>query len=69
MMKRHRRAVKQALYDHEWANLLHVESASRHGVVYLDGEVDQYVDKEETERIARGVEGVKGVVNKLQVQP
>ena len=63
------RAVKQALYDHDGANLLHVEPATHQGIVYLDGEVDQYVHKEEAERIARQVEGVKGVVNKVQVQP
>jgi osmotically-inducible protein OsmY len=63
------RAVKQALYDHEPVNLLHVEvSVSKH-VVYLGGEVDEYNHKEEAERVSKEVDGVRDVVNKVQVEP
>jgi osmotically-inducible protein OsmY len=63
------RAVKQALYDHEPVNLLHVEASVTNRVVYLSGEVDEYSHKEEAERVSRDVRLVVGVVNKVQVQP
>jgi osmotically-inducible protein OsmY len=63
------RAVKQALYDHEPVNLLHVEVSVRQRVVYLGGEVDEYSHKEEAERVANDIGGVADVVNKVQVQP
>jgi osmotically-inducible protein OsmY len=63
------RVVKQALYDHEQVNLLHVEASVSRQVVYLGGEVDEYSHKEEAERVSRDVHGVLGVVNKMQVQP
>ena len=63
------RAVKQALYDHEPANLLHVEVSVRQQVVYLGGEVDEYSHKEEAERVSKGIGGVADVVNKVQVEP
>lgn len=62
-------AVKQVLYDHEPVNLLHVEVSVNRQVVYLDGEVDEYGHKEEAERVAKGVDGVVDVVNKVQVEP
>ena len=63
------RALKQALYDHEPVNLLHVEVSVNHRVAYLSGEVDEYRHKEEAERVSRDVRGVLDVVNKVQVQP
>ena len=63
------RAVKQALYDHEPANLLHVEVSVRQQVVYLGGEVDEYSHKEEAERVSKRIGGVADVVNKVQVEP
>lgn len=63
------RAVKEALYDQIQVNLLHVDISTTDGVVYLSGEVDTYQHKEEAERLAREVEQVVKVVNKVQVQP
>ena len=63
------RAVKQALYDHEPVNLLHVEVSVSKNVVYLGGEVDEYNHKEEAERVSKEVDGVRDVVNKVQVEP
>ncbi|MCC2640769.1 MAG: hypothetical protein K0S45_1182 [Nitrospira sp.] len=63
------RAVKQALYDQEQVNLLQVEISTSGGIVYLTGEVETYPHKEQAERLAEQVEGVKGVVNKLHVEP
>jgi osmotically-inducible protein OsmY len=63
------RAVKQALYDHETVNLLHVEAGVHKKIVYLTGEVDEYPHKEEAERVSKDVHGVVDVVNKVQVEP
>ena len=38
------------------------------GIVYLDGAVNGDVAKQKAEEIARGVEGVRGVENKLIVR-
>ena len=63
------RLVKQTLYDHVPVNLLHVEVSVSRRVVYLAGEVDEYSHKVEAERVAKDVDGVKAVVNKVQVEP
>jgi osmotically-inducible protein OsmY len=63
------RAVKQVLYDHASVNLLHIEVSVSKSVVYLSGEVDEYDHKEEAERVVKEVDGVRDVVNKVQVEP
>jgi osmotically-inducible protein OsmY len=63
------RVVKRTLYDHVPVNLLHVEVSVNREVVYLAGEVDEYSHKVEAEHVAKGVEGVADVINKVQVQP
>ena len=62
------RAVKVSLYNHEPVNLLRVEVSASRGVVYLDGEVDEYSHKETAERLSRKVDGVLKVVNKVRVE-
>ena len=63
------RSVKQAFYDRDDVNLLRVDITVEDGVVYLDGEVEEMTHKIEAERAARRVEGIVGVVNKLQLLP
>lgn len=63
------RAVKQVLYDEPAVNLLQVDVTVDGDTVYLSGEVDLYAFKERAGQLARGVDGVTAVVNKVQVQP
>ncbi|MBA2484583.1 MAG: BON domain-containing protein [Nitrospira sp.] len=62
-------AVKRAIYDHEAANLLQIEISTNDRTVYLTGEVETFAHKEEAERLAKRVDGVRAVVNKIQVEP
>jgi len=61
-------SVKAKLTAERAANLVSVSVRSRDGVVYLDGEVPTPEDRNAAERIARSVEGVRQVVNDLQVR-
>jgi hyperosmotically inducible periplasmic protein len=63
------RAVTHALIDYEPTNLHRIDVSADRGTVYLSGDVETNEQKEQAEQIARRVEGVRHVVNKLQVQP
>lgn len=61
--------VKTALVADKAANLVRVDVDTNNGVVYLGGTVSSGKDRERAAELARGVKGVRGVVNNLQVQP
>ena len=48
-------------------NPFNIDVTTQEGTVYLTGRVKEKSDKEEAERLARGVEGVKKVVNNIKV--
>lgn len=62
-------AVKHRLYEYRDANLLEVEVSVSNRVVYLSGEADEFSYKEIAGRVARQVDRVADVVNKVQVEP
>jgi osmotically-inducible protein OsmY len=62
-------AVKRTIYDYEPVNFLQVEISTTDRIVYLSGEVETFPHKEEAERLAKRVDGVRAVVNKIQVLP
>ena len=61
-------AVKTRLARDEISSLFRIEVDSNVGVVTLNGTVRPPDQVKHVEGIARGVKGVKDVVNKLQVQ-
>jgi hyperosmotically inducible protein len=62
------RSVKQAFVESEM-NLLEVDVNTEHGTVYLSGEVRDSARKIRAEDVARGVQGVQQVVNKVALEP
>lgn len=60
--------VKTALVADKASNLVRVDVDTNNGVVYLSGTVDSAKDRARAAELARGVEGVRGVVNNLQVK-
>ena len=62
-------AVQRALADDEDANLERVDVQVHDGIVYLDGELQQFEQKMRAGELARGVEGVNKVFNKIEVEP
>lgn len=60
--------VKARLAADEAKTLTRVDVDTENGVVYLNGVVDDAAMKTRAERIARSEEGVKRVVNNLQVK-
>jgi hyperosmotically inducible protein len=61
-------SVKRALVEDQTMNLVPVEVDVHDRIVYLTGDVDTARHKLRAEQIARKVEGVTGVVNKLRVR-
>ncbi|SJZ31465.1 BON domain-containing protein [Selenihalanaerobacter shriftii] len=59
--------VKKALTEDLEVGALDVRVNTENGIIHLDGIVDVLADKEEAERIASRVRGVKGVENRLAV--
>jgi hypothetical protein len=59
--------VKTRLVAAEAANLTRVDVDTHNGTVYLNGVVETPVQKARAESIARSEEGVRRVVNNLQV--
>jgi len=57
------------LSDEPWAEVSHIRPTCRDGVVTLEGEVESGAEREAVEVAARGVAGVRGVVNHLVVRP
>jgi osmotically-inducible protein OsmY len=63
------RAVKSSMMNDPSANLQRVEVFVDHGMVYLDGEVEDKEQKDRAATIASQVSGVTQLVNKLHVIP
>ncbi|MGH7848449.1 MAG: BON domain-containing protein [Candidatus Binatia bacterium] len=60
-------SVKAQLVADKAANLVRVDVDTNNGVVYLNGTVESRDQKERAEQLARRVDGVRKVVNNLQV--
>jgi len=60
--------VKTKLAAEKGSTLTRVQVDTNRGVVQLSGVVDTAADRSLAERVARGVSGVKGVTNNLQVK-
>jgi hyperosmotically inducible protein len=60
-------SVKSTLVADKAANLTRVDVDTNNGVVSLNGVVDSPDQKSRAEQLARRVDGVKKVVNNLQV--
>ena len=61
-------SVKTRLAQEKGSTLTRVQVDTNRGVVQLTGVVDSASDRSKAEQIARGVGGVKSVVNNLQVK-
>ncbi len=61
-------AVKAKLAADQVSTLAAVNVSTTHGTVYLSGVVDKPATKQLAEQIAHNVQGVRSVVNNLQVQ-
>jgi len=59
--------VKAKLTTDSVKNLVKVHVETKEGVVHLAGAVPSEADKAEAERLARGTDGVKDVMNNLTV--
>jgi len=59
--------VKAKLTTDKVKNLVKVHVETKDGVVHLAGTVPTDADKAEAERLARGIDGVKEVMNELTV--
>jgi hyperosmotically inducible periplasmic protein len=61
-------SVKSKLVADKAANLTRVDVDTNSGTVYLNGTVESPEQKARAEQLARQAQGVKSVVNNLQVQ-
>jgi hyperosmotically inducible protein len=61
-------SVKSKLVADKAANLTRVDVDTNNGTVYLNGTVDTAEQKTHAEQLAWQAQGVKSVVNNLQVQ-
>jgi hyperosmotically inducible periplasmic protein len=61
-------SVKTKLVADKGSNLTRVDVDTNNGTVYLNGTVDSAEQKARAEQLARQAQGVKSVVNNLQVQ-
>lgn len=61
--------VVRGLIQEDKINLTRVDVQTNEGTVYLTGEVQNRHQKERAEEIARSMQGVRHVVNKLELQP
>lgn len=60
--------VKAAFVAEKNLSALDIAVQTRDGVVHLGGEVDEAAQREAAERVARGIDGVKGVENEIKVK-
>jgi hyperosmotically inducible protein len=60
-------SVKEALVQESGAEALQIGVETREGTVKLSGRVDSPAERELAETTARGVSGVRSVVNRLEV--
>jgi hyperosmotically inducible protein len=61
-------SVKSKLVADKASNLTRVDVDTNNGTVYLNGTVDSAAQKSRAEQLAWQAQGVKSVVNNLQVQ-
>ena len=61
-------SVKSKLVADKAANLTRVDVDTNNGTVYLNGTVESPEQKSRAEQLARQANGVRSVVNNLQVQ-
>ena len=61
-------SVKTKLVAEKASNLTRVDVDTNNGTVYLNGTVDTAEQKARAEQLARQAQGVKNVVNNLQLQ-
>jgi hyperosmotically inducible periplasmic protein len=61
-------SVKAKLAADKGSSVTRVQVDTNRGVVALTGTVESSADRARAEQIARGVSGVRGVANNLQVQ-
>ena len=61
-------AVKSKLVADKVSNLTRVDVDTNNGTVYLNGTVDSAEQKSRAEQLAWQAQGVKSVINNLQVQ-
>ena len=57
------------LRDEPWAEVSHIRPVSQDGIVTLHGEVESEAERDAVEVAARGVAGVRAVVNRLDIRP
>jgi osmotically-inducible protein OsmY len=60
--------VKAKLAGDKASSVTRVQVDTNRGVVQLSGTVESSADRSRAEQLARGVDGVRSVVNNLQVQ-
>lgn len=60
--------VKAKLAAEKGTTLTRVQVDTNRGIVQLSGTVQSAADRARVEQVTRGVSGVRGVVNNLQVQ-
>lgn len=61
-------SVKARLASDQMGTVTRIDVETTRGTVHLNGVVDNAEDKERVERLAGSVEGVKRIVNNLQVR-
>ena len=61
--------VKARLVAQRTSNLTQLGVASREGTVFLTGAVESTDQKALAEALAKGVGGVRGVVDRLEIRP
>ncbi len=59
--------VKAALAANQITDAIEIEVETTRGVVLLEGEVDSGIEKVQAEKAAMSVDGVEGVMNKLEI--
>lgn len=62
-------AVKTKLVRSKYVKAVSVNVDTHDGVVTLNGRVNSYVAREQAETLARDTNGVKSVINNLEVTP
>ena len=62
-------AVKTKMIGDNDVKARNIDVNTDHGVVYLLGRVNSHKEKDEAERVARSCDGVRDVVNHLEVNP
>ena len=62
-------AVKTKMVGDDDVKARNIDVTTDHGIVYLTGRVATQHEKDQAERLARSCDGVRDVVNHLEIQP